>query len=715
MERTKQNILLVIITFLLGISFFNNNLYAESTASTVTEQIEEGSNFNGVGDDQKELTTSMNAVEKENEDSKNEENIDTEEQGISVSEEEEVFQEKKSIVLSDEKVRRSMSYNSKIFLYSSNQCDTMLLYNNKTLQTHSYIDCYGYLMEYLGQNSRDSNYYDIRFQGGVYAIKKENVLKLLSDSQIKSFPYYINEGGYITHYIENNPEIDDSYIYISQLGKAPIWMKEGQRYYSFDGVFFTDEITKLGEYDNIPLSVNRSSPYYDYYLYLPLRSQTKYSSNELSQAFNHFYSQSSYKNRTTVLNSRGGDFISAQTKYGVNALLVLSMAIHESAYGTSNFAIDRNNLFGVGAVDSDPGQAAWFSSVGEGISEQGNFLSWTYADADYAYGSIYYGSHVGNKSSGMNVKYASDPFWGEKIGRSMALIDRYLNERDYDTYNIGLARQGSDVFWSYDGKNFAHKYKYSTSDREFMYPVILENSSELSEIVMEPPYNSEKYVGGRYPNGGAFNSQYRGYVKKSDYINIKSINSKYEIIKDGNVYFYLDNNKNIVYSERFSDNGVLLYKYLYYSSTKYGQHGKNIQYVFKLNNMGEIEYGEQRRKGTGAIFFKYLYYSGTTYENRGKNIQYVFKLNDKGEIEYGEQRRKETGSVFYKYLYYLGTSYEDRGKNIQYVFKLNSNGEIEYAEQRRKGTGRVFIKYFYYPNTKYGDNHGQKIAYSQLF
>ena len=27
----------------------------------------------------------------------------------------------------------------------------------------------------------------------------------------------------------------------------------------------------------------------------------------------------------------------------------------------------------------------------------------------------YMGSHVGNKGSGMNVRYASDPFWGEKI------------------------------------------------------------------------------------------------------------------------------------------------------------------------------------------------------------------------------------------------------------------------------------------------------------
>ena len=37
-----------------------------------------------------------------------------------------------------------------------------------------------------------------------------------------------------------------------------------------------------------------------------------------------------------------------------NALMMFGTASNESAYGTSRIAMDKNNLFGYGASDSDP-------------------------------------------------------------------------------------------------------------------------------------------------------------------------------------------------------------------------------------------------------------------------------------------------------------------------------------------------------------------------
>ena len=52
-------------------------------------------------------------------------------------------------------------------------------------------------------------------------------------------------------------------------------------------------------------------------------------------------------------------FIRAQDEYGVSALALLALGCLESAWGTSHIAVDKQNLFGWGAVDSNPYDGAW--------------------------------------------------------------------------------------------------------------------------------------------------------------------------------------------------------------------------------------------------------------------------------------------------------------------------------------------------------------------
>ena len=408
-----------------------------------------------------------------------------------------------------------------VFLYSSQagQMETINLYNPETLETHTYITAIGYLMEYLGVNGKDKEYYNVRFQGGEYAIARADVTRFFYGSDIKSFPYYMNEGGAVNHYVEGNPLADDSWYLNSQLGAAPAWMEEGKKYYSFSGIYFVDDIEKLGNKNMNKNAVNKKYPYYAYYLYLPMRSKTSYSAAELNKAFDYLYQQTWHRNKVSKLQQAGGYFKLAESEYGINALLYLSIAINESAYGTSGYALEHNNLFGYNAVDSYPNNADKFNTVEDGILEVANLISWSYGDADYQEGHNYYGANLGTKSSGMNVKYASDPFWGEKAATHMLLLDQYLGGADFQKEGLAIAKQGAEVFWDEAGKTKAFTYKKSTSTLNEMYPIIFHNLEKKTEITMEPPYNESKVIGELQDRGGKFN-WFKGYIKKNSYRHI---------------------------------------------------------------------------------------------------------------------------------------------------------------------------------------------------
>lgn len=62
-------------------------------------------------------------------------------------------------------------------------------------------------------------------------------------------------------------------------------------------------------------------------------------------------------------------------EYGIPWEAVMAQGIVESASGTSRFARERNNFFGIGAIDSDPNQAKSFSSPQEGWKGYFEFIN----------------------------------------------------------------------------------------------------------------------------------------------------------------------------------------------------------------------------------------------------------------------------------------------------------------------------------------------------
>lgn len=67
--------------------------------------------------------------------------------------------------------------------------------------------------------------------------------------------------------------------------------------------------------------------------------------------------------------------VDAENQYDLNALFILAHADVESAHGTSNYAVSRNNLFGFNAVDSDPDLASTYSSQAVSVHDYADFLS----------------------------------------------------------------------------------------------------------------------------------------------------------------------------------------------------------------------------------------------------------------------------------------------------------------------------------------------------
>ena len=193
-------------------------------------------------------------------------------------------------------------------------------------------------------------------------------------------------------------------------------------------------------------AVNVNSPYYNYYNYLPFRTKTNYTADEI----NSYINSNTVGKTNSKLIGLGQNFIDNQNKYGVNALLALGVAINESNWGTSNYAINRNNLFGLNATDNNTNtNTSYYSSPEASIEEFcKNYISRGYADPGQW---RCYGGFLGNKKLGANVMYASDPYWSEKAVSFAFQLDYQMsgsnisNMKDYNYYQLIRYNSASTV------------------------------------------------------------------------------------------------------------------------------------------------------------------------------------------------------------------------------------------------------------------------------
>ena len=296
-------------------------------------------------------------------------------------------------------VTGNFTINGKDYSFQSNGkwiSDTAAYYKVKPITANVY-SASGEKLSYISQGSIVSIDGDeakdgrlpVKISGLSGYMNKSDLVAVSSDSEF--IPHYATDGNYLYHELSPYTSI--------RVAPHSSSMAIGKKYYSADGINFEN--------------FTAENPF----LFRDLRKPTNYTAEELDKV----YSLMNIKG--SRLAGKGAIFKEAEERYQVNALYLIAHSALESAWGRSQIAKDKNNFFGIAAYDTTPYDSAKsFDNVDKGILGAAKWIRQNYIDNGRTY--------LGNKSSGMNVLYASDPYWGEKIASIMMTINSKLGEKD---------------------------------------------------------------------------------------------------------------------------------------------------------------------------------------------------------------------------------------------------------------------------------------------
>ena len=296
-------------------------------------------------------------------------------------------------------VTGNFTINGKNYSFQSNGkwiSDTAAYYKVKPITANVY-SASGEKLSYISQGSIVSIDGDeakdgrlpVKISGLSGYMNKSDLVAVSSDSEF--IPHYATDGNYLYHELSPYTSI--------RVAPHSSSMAIGKKYYSDDGINFEN--------------FTAENPF----LFRDLRKPTNYTAEELDKV----YSLMNIKG--SRLAGKGAIFKEAEERYQVNALYLIAHSALESAWGRSQIAKDKNNFFGIAAYDTTPYDSAKsFDNVDKGILGAAKWIRQNYIDNGRTY--------LGNKSSGMNVLYASDPYWGEKIASIMMTINSKLGEKD---------------------------------------------------------------------------------------------------------------------------------------------------------------------------------------------------------------------------------------------------------------------------------------------
>ena len=209
-------------------------------------------------------------------------------------------------------------------------------------------------------------------------------------------PDYVSDGKYVYHRYSPYTKVMVAYHNAN--------MQVGKSYYSADGINFgTFKLDHPFQFSN-------------------LKSRTNYTAADINRLYSLMGANDS------KLAGKGATFKAAEQRYGVNALYLVAHSALESAWGRSKIAKDKNNFFGISAYDDTPYTSATkFDDVDSGIMGAARWIN-----SKYLHNSGYpaNGAYLGNKVGGMNVNYATAPYWGESIASIMFSANENLGRKD---------------------------------------------------------------------------------------------------------------------------------------------------------------------------------------------------------------------------------------------------------------------------------------------
>lgn len=405
----------------------------------------------------------------------------------------------------------------------------------------TYTNCENGQQGYINGYSMSDGAF-LGYENGKVKFKAAGVTGLVEPSEVGIIDYdsaktvscYKTSNGGLYHYVANIITNSDSYYSINYVGNPPNYLSNNTTYYSYDGHYFYTSYNKMiddyknGVYSN---SINSNNPYYNYFQYLPARSKTSLTASQFDQYTNQMVSSGKLLNI-------GSSLISNQNTYGVNALIMYANAALESGWGQSQIAINRNNLFGHGAVDSNPYYGAnGYASVDDCIKYHAKmFISEGYCDPK-DYSGRYYGSHLGDKESGINVKYASDPYWGEKIAHICWSVQNGLDVNEVNKYTLGIAN-GNVAFYTNPDSNLLFNSGNFSS-----YPIILLSKSNGYYNVQSDPTLNENRTSITQDKGEYNFDRYYAFINANSVYALNSVtnsdnSSKWVQDSQGRWYWY---------------------------------------------------------------------------------------------------------------------------------------------------------------------------------
>ena len=353
-------------------------------------------------------------------------------------------------------------------VYSNEACTTTETYMNNSTS-------YGTPEAPLIRYSSSKNSYYMKLSGVKGWVKGSEVTAVIPLTWVKTTAQYQADANHLYHHFAKDIEKNNYTRYVYKLGPKPSMLNTGW-YYSYDGnYFYTSLYTMIDDYRNNTFnnSVNKDNPYYNYYMYLPHRTRTNYTIDDLDVYFrNHLKFAGSIYGKMNVTNysvlyGEADSYMDSEKKYGANAISMLSLSLNESGKGTSQIARYKNNIFGHNAVDSSPfASAAGYLTVSHSIDYHAySFVSYGYNNPnDYRY----YGSHFGNKYRGMNRYYASDAVWGEKAANYYYDFDLDNGMKDYNFYQLVISTTSEINARKGPGTNYGTAFQIKYSDLPFV-------------------------------------------------------------------------------------------------------------------------------------------------------------------------------------------------------------------------------------------------------
>ena len=500
--------------------------------------------------------------------------------------------------------------------------------------TTKYIDYHtgqeGYLSKASAADAAFLGYENgkVKFMiSGVVGLVDENLVEIVPQGRYYASNYEVNSKGLLYHYISNNVNATQNEGNYNYVGVGPSYLVKGKEYYSYDGhYFYTDYNIMIADYKNNVRSnsVNPQNPYYNYFQYLPMRSKTNYTGAELTN-----YLNKKANSNISKLNNTGEIFVKYQDTYGVNALMAASFAALESGWGKSSISQNKNNLFGLNAVDSNPSIAAdAFESVDACIKDfTSNWMSKRYLNATYT--SLFRGGYFGDKGSGIFGKYSSDPYEGEKCASIAENMDAGIAGKDKNYYTVGIKDANLTTYNKVDVKSL------NTS-----------NSKTLYTSISNPAY--------------AF------IVRKKN-----SVNGYYEIQSDS-----------ALTSDRTGVSSLSVYNY----PNDYGYVAINLITLVNIGN--DIVYQENQPPKISEAKISNVSATGYTVSCKVESASGLDRVefptwttvNDQDDITWGRGTGTKNPDGTYTYTYRVNTSEHGNadGEYNTHIYAYDKNGRLTY-------------------------------------